>query len=148
MHVVTWTYPDAADAETRKRVFTFLHALADVIPCMRCRVDWKDYLAKNVPAESSPHLDSRASLTKFIVDGHNYVNRKLGKREYTYDEARSLYEPNVAVTTRGYGFNAQTLALVLIVGLLVLYQVGVRSWARSVPCRAEACGGRAAPGGD
>lgn len=51
------------------------------------------YLAKHLPNVDSKHLDSHMSFTTFLVNGHNYVNLKLGKRTVTWEEAQTLYSP-------------------------------------------------------
>lgn len=147
MHVVTWTYPEVGDVNSRTKAFDFIHSLAQVIPCMRCRSDWQEYLTKNFSSVETMHLDSRASFTKFIVDGHNYVNHKIGKREYTYEEARSLYDPNAPPLTIS-NWIPQAITVSCIILAFVVYQIVFRSYSQSVKCQGPLCGSRVAPGCD
>ena len=147
MHVVSWTYPEEGDIQSRKKAFEFIHSLGHVIPCMRCRLDWQEYLKKNFSSLETAHLDSRASFTKFLLDGHNYVNRKLGKREYTYAEARSLYDPNMSLPTDS-NWIFQAIIISCIILAFVVYRVVFRTYAQSVTCQGSVCTGRAAPACD
>jgi len=124
MHVVSWTYPKHGSNEARIRTYKFIHALANVIPCMRCRVDWVSYLSKHFNNVDTPHLDSRAAFTTFLVDGHNHVNRKLNKRVYTYEEARQLYDPNAAEPA---SFTQYTV-VAIVVGVAIAYCCAFRFW--------------------
>lgn len=125
MHMVSWAYPDVPDNDTRRRAYTFLHALAEVIPCRRCRVDWSRYLDKHLHDVDSPNLDSRFAFTTFLVDGHNYVNRKLQKREYAYEEARLLYDPSAPQT------EGRTRGLLKLLVLIVVCMIGAYGLVRN-----------------
>ena len=80
-------------------MFKFLWYFARVIPCGICRKDFTEYLAIMLPEfENSRIFNSKTELVRFLIDAHNYVNRKLGKREYTYHEVDEIYlfgEPRV-----------------------------------------------------
>jgi hypothetical protein len=106
MHVVSWMFPESA--------------LADVVPCERCRLDWTQYLQKRLPDSRSPHLKSRASFTAFLVDGHNYVNEKLGKRIMSWEEARLLYDPNIAVVEKR-GLALQSLLVICLLAVAAFW---------------------------
>ena len=113
MHIVSWTFPESPTSTQKQKAFDFIRALADVVPCERCRSDWVQYLQKKLPDPRSPHLNSRATFTAFLVDGHNYVNQKLGKRIVTWEEARLLYDPNIAVAEKR-GVALQTLLVICL----------------------------------
>lgn len=91
MHAISFSYPTTPTANDRVRFHAFLWALAEVLPCSRCRADWTTYLRTHAAASSSYHLDSRDALTRFLVDGHNYVNMKLNKRCVTYDTVHRMH---------------------------------------------------------
>ena len=144
MHVVSWTYPEHGNKEARMRAFRFMHTFASVIPCMRCRMDWSHYLSENFNTVDTPHLESRDAFTKFLVDGHNYVNRKLNKREFTYEEARQLYDPN-AFDPPDRSLRADAM----IVGtffILIVCVIVLRFWLRYENCPAPMSSGREGPG--
>lgn len=132
MHVASWTYPDFPSEEDRKNMFRFMHGLARVIPCGRCRQDWAHYLDVHLPSEECAHLDSRTTFTHFLVEGHNYVNRKLGKRAYTYAEARFLYDANYTDVDSST-FYVQTFVAVLLVSIILFAAYSRFSSARETP---------------
>lgn len=119
MHVVSFTYPNAPNDEQRSNAFNFLKSVSQMLPCKRCREEWTEYISKHLSHPDSDHLESKASFSRFLVDGHNFVNRRLQKREVSYEEARELFDPEtpthkaaslahcavvVAVTAAALGF--------------------------------------------
>tara|TARA_B110000046_G_C13012953_1_gene407487 strand:- start:1815 stop:2312 length:498 start_codon:yes stop_codon:yes gene_type:complete len=148
MHVVSWTYPDHGNDESRKRAYDFIHALAHVIPCMRCRVDWVHYLSKHFDRIDTPHLDSREAFTKFVVDGHNAVNRKLNKREYTYEDARQLYDPNAPEPSASLSTLRMLGIFVLCAAVVITYATALRLLPPRATCPDAASSGRVDRGSD
>ena len=79
----------------------FMHAVAKMLPCLRCRREWCAYLDEKLRSFESEHLDSRDAFSRFLVEGHNFVNRRLGKRTYSYDEVKRMYTTvNVVLPVR------------------------------------------------
>lgn len=70
---------------------------ANRVPCGECRVFWRSWLSDNLPP-----LSSQKEFFTWTVSAHNAVNRKLGKREWTVEEAhassrlRSIVAPSKA----------------------------------------------------
>lgn len=78
--------------EDKLNMYNFLKYFASVIPCMMCRNDFKNYLeSKLQKKEESSAFKDKISLIHFLIDAHNYVNIKLGKRVYSYEEVNELY---------------------------------------------------------
>ena len=120
MHTVSFNYPESPTADERKEVFDFLHATAKLLPCLRCRRDWTGYLAQQLASDDSSHLDSRDALSRFLVDGHNRVNQKLGKPLMNYETVRALYIFDSESTAR-YDLHFRIAALVIV--LMIAYVV-------------------------
>lgn len=91
MHATSFTYPTKPTPQDRRRMHVFLYALAAVLPCRKCREDWQRYLDANVSYPESSHLADRESLSRFLVQGHNRVNEKLGKRTVPYETVAEWY---------------------------------------------------------
>ena len=73
-------------------MFKFLHYFARVIPCSICRTDFTRFIDKTIPElENSKIFESKVNLVRYLIDAHNYVNTKLGKREYSYNEVDQIY---------------------------------------------------------
>jgi hypothetical protein len=71
-------------------MYTFINSFAKVLPCSRCRIDFSDFVSSTL-SEESVHLNSRNDLIDYVNDAHNYVNKKLGKKEFTKEECRAKF---------------------------------------------------------
>mgnify|MGYP001178859339 CR=1 FL=1 len=90
LHSVSFTYSLDPTLEDKRNMYMFLNSFSKVLPCKKCRIDFTNYVGKTL-SEESIHLKSRDDLINYINDAHNHVNRKLGKREFTYKEVRDKY---------------------------------------------------------
>lgn len=140
MHVVSFTYPDTPSEEDRARVFRFMSAVAESLPCLRCRDEWTAYLRQHLRDTTSAHLDSKRSFATFVVGGHNFVNERLGKRYVGYGEAAALFDPmtNDAAPPPLLLLSSVPLALALTTAaaVVVLATLVLRSWQRPAACHA------------
>lgn len=59
---------------------------ANRVPCGECRVFWRSWLSGNPPP-----LSSQEEFFAWTVAAHNAVNVKLGRREWTVEEARAIH---------------------------------------------------------
>jgi len=92
LHTASYAYPDTPTLSERQNMFKFLWYFARVIPCAICRTDFVQYLEQKLPEfENTAAFKSKIQLVHFLIDAHNYVNAKLGKRQYTYNEIDHLY---------------------------------------------------------
>jgi hypothetical protein len=62
----------------------YLADFARRVPCGDCRLHWLEAVARTPPVFG-------AGWFAWTVDRHNEVNRRLGKRELTIDEARAAH---------------------------------------------------------
>ena len=63
--------------ENKKKHTTFLHALADILPCWECSKHFKEFLKFN-PVDTQ----SRLRYAQFIMKLHNQVNTRNDKQEW------------------------------------------------------------------
>lgn len=82
LNCVAMTYPDAPTAQQQKSYRRFLLSLKDVLPCSICRQSYKAWLGRN-----PPRLETKTALLRWLIDTHNYVNKRLGKPVLTYRQA-------------------------------------------------------------
>ena len=120
LHNISWNYPNKPTLEEKKNIFNFLIYFASVIPCMRCRRDWTEYLNENMTSSDSVHLSSKDALTRFLVSGHNVVNTKLGKKSMTYKEAEKLYDSDKFSST------PQINIIMVIIIMITLVFIGIK----------------------
>lgn len=87
LHCITFGYPLKPTTKDKENYMRFFEALQPVLPCDYCR---KNY-ARNL-REKPIRLNSRRSLIYWLIDLHNEVNGKEGRRQYTYNEVVREYE--------------------------------------------------------
>ena len=87
--------PDSPTTRVRENAYDFLHGIAGMLPCDKCKREWSSYLQAHVPSPSSPPLRSRDKF-RFLVEGHNFVNAKLGKRELAHQDAKNPTQPTIS----------------------------------------------------
>lgn len=75
----------AADLSEEVR---WLELWSNMIPCGDCKATWAAWRITN-PA----NLSSPAAYFAWTIGAHNFVNRKLGRREWTVNEALAAHLP-------------------------------------------------------
>jgi hypothetical protein len=101
MHAVSFSYNEHPTMEDKEKALQFMYGIAHMIPCNRCRQEWTQYLEVHMQDIESPNLQSRYAFSQFLVNGHNYVNRRLGKAELSYEYVKNMYtgqSPRVGYT--------------------------------------------------
>ena len=83
LHYLTFQY-NPKDAKKIERIFTF--HLTNLMPCKHCRIHYRKYI-KAHPIQ----LQSRESLSRWLVKIHNKTNAQLGKPHYDYAKAQVRY---------------------------------------------------------
>jgi len=123
LHAASYAYPNIPKHVDKMNMYNFLRYFASVIPCMRCRIDFTNYLQQQLQQkeESSVFKDTK-SLVHFLVDAHNYVNVKLDKRIYSYAEVDELYIGSNTSRRCGSIIITITFLLVVCIGLYVFYR--------------------------
>ena len=88
MHYVSLGYPDNPTNDQKTLYKNFYYSLQDVLPCEKCRINYKKNI-KEHPIDT--HLENKDSLVKWVIDIHNKVNEELNKPKLEYQEAIDLY---------------------------------------------------------
>lgn len=91
MHTVTFAYPEKASESQREDAFKFLFSVAKMLPCKMCREEWMAFLVESIADANSHHLSGRNAFSRFLVDGHNRVNLRLGKPQMSYQRVKDIY---------------------------------------------------------
>ena len=133
LHASSFAYPVAPDPLRRKQMIQFLRCVGLVLPCRTCRDHYNEYIEEHLGDEA---VQSRASLVEWVVELHNSVNRRTGKKEWTVDEVRRMYETTAAaggscpttITAQPKKMIAPTawvctVVLFTVIGLLLASQV-------------------------
>jgi hypothetical protein len=90
LHSMTFNYPITPTEQDKKQYTNFFHSLKYVLPCPACRMHYKKTIEEKYPIELA--LDNRDTLSRWLVDFHNDVNKRLGKPIVSYDSVKDKYE--------------------------------------------------------
>lgn len=130
-HAVSFKYPTDPSDDDRHKAFEFLYGVARMLPCVHCRTHWTEYLEAHVASAYSIHLASRDAFSRFLVDGHNEVNRRLNRPTVPYEVVRAWYIHDVpgAFVAKPTG-DATLVLLALLLALLASWRAIGRCAAR------------------
>lgn len=75
-----------------------LHKLLEILPiygmtCGKCRTHYEEFLS-NYPQNISEIVSTKTNFARFLLDYHNSVNKSIGKREFSAQEAEMYYIEN------------------------------------------------------
>ena len=73
--------------EKTQQMIERLHLIQNLFPCSLCKGKYVEHLEKL----SNLNKHKEMALFYWSVDLHNDVNRKLGKREWSYEEAKNKW---------------------------------------------------------
>jgi hypothetical protein len=86
---VSFAYPTNPSAEQKAAALDLLSSLQHMLPCGEC---CSHYCSSFSREKIAMHLDSRDSFSRWLVDFHNSINRRLGKQEMTYEDVLMEYD--------------------------------------------------------
>lgn len=88
LHSTTFAYPDEPSQTDKLRYKDFFEQLCYVLPCKDCCLHYQQEL---VNTKLDQALDSRDTLSRWMVEVHNNVNKRLGKTIVPYETVRKKY---------------------------------------------------------
>ena len=94
-------YPVNPNKIVQKKMKDFIIAIPVMLPCLKCKDHAISYIESNLESLDDI-VSSREKLFNFFVDFHNYVNKRYGKKIYSYDEAYNLYNGTVKLFRMSY----------------------------------------------
>ena len=89
MHLKTFNYPESPSHKDKINMIKYFNNIANVLQCEKCR---KHYIRELMLNPVTEHVHSRKSVIKWLINLHNKVNRRLGKRVLSYKEVYAIYE--------------------------------------------------------
>lgn len=92
-----------------KVLVDFVEGYKEIIPCLSCREHFEQVLVDNPVPEAD-------DLFKWSVDVHNIVNKRLGKPEFSYEDAFA----NIVTVTAPPQFDFKIALIVLLMFVIIL----------------------------
>lgn len=89
LHCITYNYPTNPTLQEKKMYYEFFHQILPyLLPCHICH---KHYLRNLNNFPLAQKLNKKDDFIKWLIDLHNYINRKNGKPIINYIFANRLY---------------------------------------------------------
>lgn len=92
LHLLGFAFPAAPTQTDRDNFARFLDYFARTLPCSECRTNFSAYLNRRFKPDT--HLKNCDTISRFLFEAHNHVNRKLGKPvlpSVKYDVVKKYY---------------------------------------------------------
>ncbi len=118
-HVVASAYPNEPKQNDKETYKNFYKYISKVLPCSTCAKSTTDMIKKTTEEEWENILSNRNNLVDWVVDYHNDVNKKLGKKIYTEDELPNLIGKTL-VNSNDNLFQCIIIILIIIILILLL----------------------------
>ena len=90
LHTISFAYPENPDEATRAGMQQFFASLGHVLPCQKCRLNYHKHLQE---IREDP-FKNRDTLTRWVVELHNQVNKAQHKQLYEYNDVKDMYTGN------------------------------------------------------
>lgn len=90
LHYSAINYPTKPTRKQQQDMKEWLCCLSATIPCKNCSTHYNKYIEQH-RSQMDNICSSRDKLFNFLVDIHNKVNKRNGKREISYEEAKQIY---------------------------------------------------------
>src|SRR3989304_8818389 len=123
LHITTLTYPECPTNIDKKSMKKFFESIKGTLPCYKCRIHYQEHLQKYPLTDDI--LSSRKNLIYWLIDIHNSVNRSLGKRELSYEEAIKSIEKIVNGNNEYNMYNYILYIIVIIFIILILFSISL-----------------------
>lgn len=91
LHYSAMNYPNNPSQKQKEAMKDWLCCLSATIPCKNCSNHYSKYIEQH-RSRLDEICSSKDKLFNFLVDIHNKVNKRNGKREVSYTEARQIYK--------------------------------------------------------
>lgn len=88
LHNITFIYPDKPTIDDIENHKNFLNSLIHVLPCIKCRVHFRDNLAEY---NLDDILKDKMKYVEMMFNIHNKVNKSNNKPIFKYDDFIELY---------------------------------------------------------
>jgi hypothetical protein len=118
LHTVSFNYPDNPTDQDKQNYFDFFNSLKHVLPCDKCKKHYKENSTglKN-------NLNTKDDLVNWLINIHNDVNKKNGKKIWSYSEVYNKYQ-NMYNTSNTYNIII-LLLIIFIVFIFIFFLINI-----------------------
>jgi hypothetical protein len=116
IHYICIGAPKQLSIEDKRYYKLFFNNLQYWIPCDIC----SEHYEKNVKKIDIDKYLNENRLFEFSVDLHNIVNKMLGKREWSIDEAYQIYKFNNINNNNTFHIIIEVILGIIVILLLIL----------------------------
>jgi hypothetical protein len=115
LDAICLNYPQNPSNTDKEAMKDFINALEKVLPCTKCKVNFKDHLNRRPLTDQV--LSSRNELIKWLIDIRNMVNIMNGKKIVPYESAlHNMLSPyNISYT--------KYILFVFVIIIILLYYI-------------------------
>lgn len=133
MHAITFLYPDEPSVDDQTRMLTLFRIMPFVLPCSLCGMHFAEAITGKYQI-SEKVLASRENLSRWLVDVHNDVNRRIEKQTVQYERVKRFYTMDSDCPLRPLEVKADATApyrtaLIVVSLILVLAFAGIAALA-------------------
>jgi len=121
LHAVTFAYPNSPSKLERQHFFSFFQQVGNVLPCAICSKHFKGHM-NHIYDSKHEVFDNKTTLSKWLVNVHNDVNIRNGKRIIPYHEVvQDYWHPSVYPDNIFKKMNSYILYPILIIIILLCF---------------------------
>jgi hypothetical protein len=91
LHTISFNYPVKPSITEKKQYYDFFMSLKNILPCRYCRENYVKNI-KTIPLNMKT-MKNRNSLSKWLYNLHEEINKMLGKKSnLSYEDVKLRYE--------------------------------------------------------
>lgn len=129
IHYVTLGYPDKPTKEDKNKYKNFFISLSDVIPCMLCKMNYKDHL-NEIPIDDSV-LKNKESMMEWGIKVHNLVNKSNNKKIISVNDGINMIKNDNDTCKENFTNMESTfrkkvfiyISPIIIFGIILIFQI-------------------------
>jgi len=93
LHCIAQNYPQEPTTSQKKYYISFFKDIGNVLPCRYCRESYQQFIKEGSTKLTKTVMKNRQTLSKWLYDIHNKVNKKLEVKEIpSFEEVTQKYE--------------------------------------------------------
>jgi hypothetical protein len=117
IHIIALGYPENPSEIDKQTYTNYYRDLWKIIPCLKCSLNYRRHWTE-LPIYS--FLDSREHLFEWTVLLHNIVNKELGKKQISLEEAYKIYNNDRIDVPTQQKASAIYISIIVVLILIII----------------------------